>query len=234
MVKKVKRGIDKGLSKYKCYRIDDRDTLFFEDRIVVPKGDLRKVIMNEAHNSLLSIHPGSPKMYHDLKQSYWWTRMKREIAQFVNECDVCRRVKAEHQRPAGLLQPLAIAEWKFDHIEMDFVTGFPKSKRGNDAIFVVIDKLSKVAHFLPIKESITAAQLAELYTSRIVSLHGIPQLISSVVEASSPLSSGTPSRRPWALTFASAQLSILKLVAKSSESIKFLKICSGLVSFPLA
>ena len=100
--------------------------------------------------------------------------MKREIAQFVNECDVCRRVKAEHQRPAGLLQPLAIPEWKFDHIEMDFVTGFPKSKRGNDAIFVVIDKLTKVAHFLPIKESITAAQLVELYTSRILSLHGIP------------------------------------------------------------
>ena len=124
---------------------------------MVPKGDLRKVIMNEAHNSLISIHPGSSTMYHDLKQSYWWTRMKREIAQFVNECDVCRRVKAEHQRPAGLLQPLAILEWKFDHIEMDFVTGFPKSKRGNDAIFVLINKLTKVAHFLPIKESITEA-----------------------------------------------------------------------------
>ncbi|SPT17748.1 unnamed protein product [Triticum aestivum] len=179
MVKKVKHGVAKGLPKYKCYRIDDKDTLFFEDRIVVPKGDLRKVIMNEVHNSLLSIHSGSSKMYHDLKQSYWWTRMKREIAQFVNEYDVCRRVKAEHQRPAGLLQPLAIPEWKFDHIEMDFVTGFPKSKRGNDAIFVVIDKLTKVAHFLPIKEPIMAAQLAELYTSKIVSLHGIPQLISS-------------------------------------------------------
>ncbi|SPT17983.1 unnamed protein product [Triticum aestivum] len=76
MVKKVKCGIDKGISKYKSYRIDDRDTLFFEDRIVIPKGDLRKVIMNEAHNSLISIHPGSTKMYHDLKQSYWWTRMK--------------------------------------------------------------------------------------------------------------------------------------------------------------
>ena len=82
--------------------------------------------------------------------------MKREISQFVNECDVCRRVKVEHQRPAGLLQPLAIPEWKFNHIEMDLVTGFPKSKRGNDAIFVVINKLTKVAHFLPIKESITA------------------------------------------------------------------------------
>ena len=105
--------------------------------------------------------------------------MKREIAQFVNECDGCRRVKAEHQRPAGLLHPLPIPEWKFDHIEMDFVTGFPKSKKGNDAIFVVIDKLSKVAHFLPVKESISAAQLAELYTSRIVSLHGVPMLVSS-------------------------------------------------------
>ena len=156
--------------------------------------------------------------------------MKRELAQFVNDCDVCRRVKAEHQRPAGLLQPLAIPEWKFDHIEMDFVTGFPKSKRGNDAIFVVINKLTKVAHFLPIKESITAAQLAELYTSRIVSLHGIPQLISSDRESIFTLSSGTPSRRPWAPTFASAQLFILKLVAKSSESIRFLEICSELVS----
>ena len=97
----------------------------------------------------------------------------------MNECDVYRSVKAEHQRPAGLLQPLAIPEWKFDHIKMDFVTRFPKSKRGNDAIFVVIDKLTKLAHFLPIKESITAAQLEELYTSRIVSLHDILQLISS-------------------------------------------------------
>ena len=135
---------------------NDKDTLFFEDRIVVPKGDLRKVILNEAHNSLLSIHPGSTKMYYDLKQLYWWTRMKREIAQFVNECDACQRVKAEHQRPTGLLQPLAIPEWKFDHIEMDFMAGFPKSKRGNDAIFVVIDKLTKVAHFLLIEESITS------------------------------------------------------------------------------
>ena len=99
----------------------------------------------------------------------------------MNECDVYRRVKAEHQRPAGLLQPLAIPEWKFDHIEMDFVTGFPKSKRGNDAIFVVIDKLTKVAHFLPIKESITAAQLAELYISRIVSL---PVFLTSFISCS--------------------------------------------------
>src|SRR3954469_7347854 len=152
MVKKVKIGVEKSIPKYKCFHVNDKGTLFFEDRLVVPKGDLRQVILDEAHNSLLSIHPGSSKMYHDLKQTFWWTSMKREIAQFVNKCDVCRRVKAEHQRPAGLLQPLPIPEWKFDHVEMDFVTGFPKSQKGNDAIFVVIDKLTKVAHFLPVKE----------------------------------------------------------------------------------
>ena len=105
--------------------------------------------------------------------------MKREIAEFIAKCDVCRRVKAEHQRPAGTLQPLAIPEWKWDKVGMDFITGFPRTKRGNNAIFVVIDRLSKVAHFLPVRESITASQLADLYISRIVSLHGVPLEINS-------------------------------------------------------
>ena len=80
MVKKVKIGVAKSLPKYKCFSLDARDMLFFEDHLVILKGDLRKVIMEEAHNSMLSIHPGSSKMYHDLKQTFWWTRMKREIA----------------------------------------------------------------------------------------------------------------------------------------------------------
>ena len=100
--------------------------------------------MKEAHDSKLSIHPGSTKMYQDLKQSFWWTRMKRDVARFVSQCDVCRRVKAQHQKPAGLLQPLEIPEWKWDHIELDFITGFPLSQKKNNAIFVVIDNLSKV------------------------------------------------------------------------------------------
>ena len=91
--------------------------------------------------------------------------MKREIAQFVANYDVYHRVKAEHQSPAGTLQPLDIPEWKWDKIGMDFITRFPRTKRGNNAIFVVIDRLSKVAHFLPVRESITASQLADLYIS---------------------------------------------------------------------
>ena len=101
------------------------------------------IVLKEAHESPLSIHPGSTKMYQDLRQRFWWTRMKREIAQYIANCDVCRRVKAEHQRPAGTLQPLAIPEWKWDKVGMDFITGFPRTKRGNNAIFVVIDRLSK-------------------------------------------------------------------------------------------
>ena len=105
--------------------------------------------------------------------------MKREVAKYVAECDTCRRVKAEHQRPAGTLRPIAIPEWKWDEIGMDFITGLPKSPKGNDAIWVIIDRLSKVAHFLPVRVNITAAKLADLYASRIVVLHGVPKKIIS-------------------------------------------------------
>jgi hypothetical protein len=136
-------------------------------------------VMKEAHDTPLSIHPGSTKMYRDLRQRYWLSKMKQDIARYVAECDVCRRVKAEHQKPAGILQPLPIPLWKWDKVQMDFITGLPKSQKGHNAILVVVDQLSKVAHFLPVKETITASQLAELYISRIVSLHGIPKEISS-------------------------------------------------------
>ena len=105
--------------------------------------------------------------------------MKREVAKYVAECDVCRRVKAEHQRPAGTLRPIAIPEWKWDEVGMDFITGFPKYKKGNNAIWVVIDRLSKVAHFLPVREDITSSKLADLYMARIVPLHGVPLRIIS-------------------------------------------------------
>ena len=118
-------------------------------------------------------------MYRDLRQRFWWSGMKQDIARFVAECDVCRRVKAEHQRPAGLLQPPKIPEWKWDEVGMDFITGLPKTQKGNDAIWVIVDYLSKVAHFLPIRESINASQLEDLYISRIVVLHGVPKKIVS-------------------------------------------------------
>ena len=147
----IKKNI--GTESAKCFSIDDQGVVYFGTRLVVPSDpDLKELILKEAHDSPLSIHPRSTKMYRDLHQLFWWSGMKREVAQFVAECDVCRRVKAEHQRPAGLLKPLSVPEWKWDEIGIDFITGFPKSQRGNNAIWVVVDRLSKVAHFLPVRE----------------------------------------------------------------------------------
>jgi hypothetical protein len=98
----------------------------FNDRIVVPKKDeLRKKILDEAHTSKYSIHPGSTKMYQDLRAQFWWMRMKRETAQYVSECDTCRKVKADYTKPGGLLQPLSIPGWKCEDISMDFIVGLP-------------------------------------------------------------------------------------------------------------
>ena len=105
--------------------------------------------------------------------------MKREIGSYIAKCDICQRVKAEHQRPAGLLQPLQIPEWKWDSVGMDFITGLPKSSKGNDSIWVVVDRLTKVSHFIAVKTTYQGPKLAELYISRIVALHGTPKLIVS-------------------------------------------------------
>ena len=105
--------------------------------------------------------------------------MQREIALYIAKCDICQRVKAEHQRPAGLLQPLKIPEWPWEEVGMDFITGLPRSNRGHDSIWVIVDRLSKVAHFIPVSTTYSGHQLADLYIARIVSLHGIPKKIVS-------------------------------------------------------
>jgi IS30 family transposase len=142
-------------------------------------GDLRKTILREAHDSAYSIHPGSTKMYQDLKQRYWWYRMKRDVAAHVTLCDTCHKVKAERQRPAGLLQPLKVPEWKWEEIGMDFIVGLPRTRDGYDSIWVIVDRLTKVAHFIPVCTTYTGAKLAELYMTRIVCLHGVPKKIVS-------------------------------------------------------
>jgi hypothetical protein len=159
---------------------DDQGTIWFKNMICVPDvGDLRKAILRKAHDSAYSIHPGSTKMYQDLKQRYWWYGMKRDVAPHVALCDTCHKVKAEHQRPTGLLQPLKVPEWKWEAIDMDFIVGLPHTRDGYDSIWVIVDRLTKVAHFIPVRTTYTGAKLAELYMSRIVCLHGVPKKIVS-------------------------------------------------------
>jgi hypothetical protein len=154
--------------------------LRFDTRLCVPNiEDLRKKILEEAHHSSYTIHPGSTKMYKDLKENYWWEGMKRDVAEFVSKCLICQQVKAEHQRPAGLFQRIEIPEWKWEMITMDFVTGLPRTSRGFDSAWVIVDRLTKSAHFLPVKTTYSAAQYAKLYVERIVSLHGVPLSIIS-------------------------------------------------------
>ena len=168
-------GEDKPESDFK---VDNIGVLRFRGIICVPdNAELRKSILEESHRSSLSIHPGATKMYQDLKKLFWWSGMKRDIAQFVYACLTCQKSKVEHQKPSGLMQPLEIPEWKWDGITMDFVTGLPNTARGFDAIWVVVDRLTKSAHFIPINISFPLSKLAEIYIRIIVKLHGVPSSI---------------------------------------------------------
>jgi hypothetical protein len=148
----------------------------------VPKNEeIRQRISDETHLSRYSIHPGSTKMYQDMKQHYWWTKMKIEIARYVARCDTCRRVKAIHMKTAGPLQSLPIPTWKWEDISMDFIVGLPRTAKGYDSIWVIVDRLTKIAHFLPVKTIHPVTVYAQLYIARILSDRG-PQFISKFWE----------------------------------------------------
>ena len=160
--------------------MSDGGVLYFGDRLCVPdQEELRRQILDEAHRTPYAMHPGSTKMYQDLKNRFWWPGMKRDIARYVSICLTCQRVKAEHQRPGGVLQPIQIPEWKWEDISMDFIVGLPRTTNGFDAIWVIVDRLTKSAHFLAIKISYSMEKLAQLYLQEIVRLHGVPRTIIS-------------------------------------------------------
>ena len=161
------------------FTIDDGGVLKFRYRIYVPSGGLREEIMQEAHNSKYSIHPGSTKMYRDIKEQFWWNGMKRDVADYVSRCLTCQQVKIEHQKPAGKLQSLPVPEWKWEHITMDFVSGLPRTRAGNDTIWVVVDRLTKCAHFIPMKKTFSLDKLSQIYIKEIIRLYGTPVSIVS-------------------------------------------------------
>jgi hypothetical protein len=175
-IEKIRDTLKEG--KANRFSEDEQGTLWFEKRVCVANDpDLRKIIFQEAHETPYSIHPGNTKMYMHLKERFWWNNMKRDIAEYIAKCDVCSRVKAEHQKLARLVQPLKLPEWKWDQIGMDFITRLPRTKSGYDSIWVVVDCLTKVAHFIPVKTTYTSAKLAEIYMKRIVCLHEVPKSI---------------------------------------------------------
>ncbi|GJR27435.1 putative reverse transcriptase domain-containing protein [Tanacetum coccineum] len=135
--------------------------------------------MHESHKSKYSIHPGSDKMYQDLKPLYWWPNMKVDIATYVSKFLTCSKVKVEHQKPSGLLQQPEILVWKWERITMDFVSGLPRTPSGYDTIWFIVSGLTKSAHFLLMKKRDSMEMLSRLYIKEIVCRHGVPVSIIS-------------------------------------------------------
>ncbi|KAL0407295.1 UNVERIFIED_CONTAM: Transposon Ty3-I Gag-Pol polyprotein [Sesamum latifolium] len=177
-LERIKNKVEAGSSS--DFHIKDDGSLYMRNKLCVPSdSDLKQNIISEAHRSRLSVHPGSTKMYRDLKENFWWNGMKRDIAEYISKFITCQKLKAEHQKLGGWLQPLEIPEWKWEHVTMDFVLGLPRTRLGLDAIWLVVDCLTKSAHFSPIRTTYTLEKLAGVYIDNIVRLHGIPISIVS-------------------------------------------------------
>nr|GEW73992.1 putative reverse transcriptase domain-containing protein [Tanacetum cinerariifolium] len=144
-------------------------TRCFGNRVWFPRfGGLRNLVMYESHKSKYSIHSGSDKMYQDLKLLYWLPNMEAYIATYVSKCLTCAKVKSEHQKPSGLLQQPEIPVWKWERITMEFMSGLPRTPSWYDTIWVIVDRLTKSAHFLPMKKMDRVEKLTQLYLKEVV------------------------------------------------------------------
>ena len=149
--------------------VKEKGSLYFLDRLCVTDDkEIKKKLLFEAHNMVFTMHPGGNKMYQDLKQQYWWKGMKRDLTEYVSKCLTCQQVKAEHRVPTGLLNPFPIPQWKWDNITMDFVSGFPLTRQKHDYVWVIVDRLTKSAHFILVRIDYSMDRVAELYVDEIV------------------------------------------------------------------
>ena len=151
--------------KKKDLRIRESDGMLMQEkRMYVPNNaELKKEILEEAHLSAYAMHPGSTKMYHTIRPFYYWPGMKREIAEYVSRYAIFQQVKVERKKPFGLMQPLPVPQWKWEDITMDFVYKLPRKKNGYDGIWVIVDRLTKSTHFIPVQEKYSLSRLAELF-----------------------------------------------------------------------
>ena len=149
-------------------------------KVVVPnQNNLRQRVIRECHDSPCAGHPGVEKTYDLVKRDFFWPRMKNHIHEYVAQCFACQVSKAERVKPPGFLQPVEIPSGKWESISMDFIVDLPTTQGGYDAILVVVDRLTKMAHFIPTRESVSAPQVADLFISHIFRLHGLPRFIVS-------------------------------------------------------
>jgi hypothetical protein len=167
--------------KVEDYELGIDGILRYINRVYVPNSPkLRSAILKEMHNVPYVGHPRYQKIVSTVKSQYYWPNMKRDIVGYIAKCLECQKVKAEHKHPVGLLQPLPIPEWKWEVVTMDFITGgFPRTSKKHDAIMVVVDKLTKSSHFIPLKTTRKSNNVADIYMREVARLHGIPKKILS-------------------------------------------------------
>jgi hypothetical protein len=173
----IRRRMQEGDPKVDCFREDAEGTLWFKNRLVVPRKEaLKKKILDEAHTSRYSIHPGSTKIimtWGNNSGGHEWSA----IARYVSDCDTYRKVKADYMKLGGLLQPLSISDWKWEDISMDFIVGLPLTAHKFDLIWVIVDQFTKSTHFIPVHTRYTAEKYAEIYITRVMCLHRVPKTI---------------------------------------------------------
>ena len=175
----IRDGVQSGTMD-EGWAIHINSSLRYRRWVLVPQStELREEILREFHCSRFAVHPSGTKMHHDLRHQYYWSGMKRHVGDFLRRCLTCQQVKAEHQRSTRLLQPLEIEEWKWEHITMDFLTHLPWTSRKHDAVWVIVDRLTKSAHFLAVRMTFTLEEFYMLYIREIVWLHGVPVSIVS-------------------------------------------------------
>ena len=151
---------------------------FHGSGVFLPTKQLQRQAMHWCHTDMVSGHPGLEKTIELITRRFWWPTLRRDVRSWVGECEVCARAKNEHTRAKGLLLPLPTPTGPWKHISLDFIVGLPKDQ-GHSAILVVIDSLTKLAHFIPCRNLPTAGQLAQILLTQVVRLHGLPEVILS-------------------------------------------------------
>ncbi len=161
--------------------LEQTNGLFYRGvQVVVPaNSDLREKIIRLAHSSVFSGHGGVPRTLHQVLRFFWWPKVRRDVRKFIRSCPSCQAVKARRTKQLGALMPLPIPDQKWWTVTMDFVTDLPPSNNGHDAILVFVDKLTKMAHFVPTTKSCDARTAARLLIDNVVRLHGVPRVLVS-------------------------------------------------------
>ncbi|MCO5553518.1 hypothetical protein L7F22_007040 [Adiantum nelumboides] len=167
------------MNVFASYTVMD-ELLYYLDRICVPhNGALRKILIQEHHKVPFAAHPGINKTYCLLSAIYFWPQMQQDVIKYVKACQSCQIMKASRQLPQGLLEPLTVPKERWESISMDFITTLPRTTKGNAQILVIIDRFSKMAHFIPCKKAASAPDIAVLFVQHIFRIHGLPRSIIS-------------------------------------------------------